>query len=296
MADDVCMAVNQESNLDLGTLLRAWRARVQPGDVGFRSGRDARRTPGLRREEVAWLAGVSPDYVKRLEQGRAHPSLGVLRAVARVLQLTETELELVCRLAGHAAEAEGMVPQRVAPSVQRMLARMPDVPIAVFDATWTLLTHNEVWSALMGGSRGEFGGDDRWSTNLVWRCFHDEDGRVRHPFPHKHRASLVADLRDVASRYPADRDLAGMVAALRRTSEEFARMWDEGIVAHYSSDVKTVDHPGVGAIELDCDVMSVHGADVRVIVFTAARGSVAAGQLALLTVIGLEDMDPADRP
>lgn len=274
---------------NLGSLLRTWRARVQPADVGFRSGRDARRTPGLRREEVSWLAGVSPDYVRRLEQGRAHPSLSVLRALARALQLSETEFELACRLAGH-AEVKGVVPQRLGPGIQRMLARLSDVPIAVFDATWTLLTHNEMWTALMGPSQG----DHRWSENVVWRAFNGVEGRVRHPFPREYHASLVADLRDVLSRYPADRGLTEMVAALRRSSGEFAGLWDDAAVVRYRSSSKTIDHPDVGAIELDCDVLTVEESDLRVIVFTAARGSAAAEKLDLLKVIGLEHMMKSD--
>lgn len=272
---------------NLAALLRSWRARVQPADVGlpFRPG--SRRTEGLRREEVAWLAGVSPDYVKRLEQGRAHPSSAVLRALSRTLRLTDTEYELACRLAGHAAELTGMVPQRVGPSVQRLLDRLADAPIAVFDAAWTLLEHNELWTTLTGddvrGRRGR-------SANLVWRSFNDDLGRVRHPFLDEHRKSLVADLRDVVTRYPADRELADMVGALQTSSPEFARLWEGSTVAHHGNETKIFDHPEVGELELDCDVLSVHGVDLRIIVFTAAPGSEAAAKLKLLTVLGTEDM------
>jgi transcriptional regulator with XRE-family HTH domain len=271
---------------NLAMLLRSWRARVQPADVGlpFRPG--SRRTAGLRREEVAWLAGVSPDYVKRLEQGRAHPSSSVLRALSRTLRLSDTEYELACRLAGHAAEPGGLVPQRVGPSVQRMLDRLSDTPIAVFDAAWTLLEHNDLWTALTGDVRGRSGR----SANIVWRVFHDDTGRVRHPYPQEHKTSLVADLRDVATRYPADRELADMIGALRTSSPEFAGLWEGSTVAHHRSETKTVDHPKVGELELDCDVLSVHGADLRIVVYTAAPDSEAADKLRLLTVLGTEDM------
>lgn len=277
---------------DLATLLRVWRARVQPADVGLPFGRGARRTPGLRREEVAWLAGVSPDYVKRLEQGRAHPSGAVLRALSRTLRLSDTEYELACRLAGHAAELDRPLPQRVGPSVRRLLDRLADNPIAVFDAAWTLLEHNELWTALIGGTPGRGGR----SANIVWRVFHGDPGRVRHRFPADYRTSLVADLRDVATRYPADHDLADMIGALRVSSPEFARLWEQQpSVAHHGSQTKTIDHPQVGPLELDCDVLSVHGADLRIVVYTAARGSEAAGKLRLLTVLGTENMTTAPR-
>ncbi|MEV0185909.1 helix-turn-helix domain-containing protein [Streptomyces sp. NPDC050625] len=276
---------------DLATLLRSWRARLQPQDVGlpFRPG--TRKTAGLRREEVAWLAGVSPDYVKRLEQGRAHPSLAILRALARTLRLSEAEYELACRLAGHAAQSGGLVPQHIGPGVQRLLDRLTDTPIAVFDAAWTLIQHNDPWAALTG---------DDWrggrSANIVWRAFHNDTGRVRHPHPDEHKASLIADLRDTAARYPADRELTDMIGTLRRSSPEFARLWEGSTVAHHNSERKTVDHPHVGEVELDCDVLSVHGADLRIVVYTAAPGSEAAHKLQLLTVLGTQNMTPPPLP
>jgi transcriptional regulator with XRE-family HTH domain len=277
---------------DLAAMLRSWRARVRPEDVGSPFARGARRTPGLRREEVGWLAGVSPEYVKRLEQGRAHPSADVLRALSRALRLTDAEFKLACRLAGHAAELDGTVPQLIGPNVQRLLSRLADVPIAVYDAAWTLLEHNDLWAALHGETRRRPGRE----TNLVWRTFHNDPGRVRHPSLEEHRASLVADLRDVASRYPADRQLAAMISELRRTNSDFARLWEGSAVAHHGNERKTIDHPQVGPIELDCDVLSIHGADLRVIVFTAAPDSEAAGKLRLLTVLGLQDMTPSTTP
>ena len=271
---------------DLAALLRSWRARVQPDEVGSPFARGSRKTPGLRREEVAWLAGVSPDYVKRLEQGRAHPSAGVLRAISRALRLSGVEYELACRLAGHAAESDGLVAQHIGPSVQRLLDRLADTPIAVFDASWTRLEQNDLWTALTGDVPGRAGRP----ANIVWRIFNDDPGRVRHPVPDDHKASLVADLRDVASRYPADRDLSDMITALRRSNPQFAHLWERSTVAHHGTERKTVDHPALGELDLDCDVLSVHGADLRIIVFTAAPGSETAGKLRLLSVLGSEDM------
>src|ERR1700688_454479 len=101
---------------NLAAMLSSWRARLQPADVGLTFRPGTRTTAGLRSEEVAWLAGVSPDYVKRLEQGRAHPGVAVLRALARSLRLSEAEYELACRLAGYAAENSGLVPRHIGPS------------------------------------------------------------------------------------------------------------------------------------------------------------------------------------
>jgi len=276
----------------LAVLLRSWRARLQPSDVGLPPQSGARRTAGLRREEVAELALISPDYIKRIEQGRAHPSGPVLRALASALRLSPAEYELACRLAGLASDRDGLVPQRIGPSVQRLIDRLGDAPIAVFDAAWTHLDHNDLWAALTGvdwrGRRGR-------TANIVWMTFVEEVVSVRHPYPDEHKASLVADLRDVAGRYPADRELKEMINELRSRSEEFARLWASGAVGHHKTARKTIDHPQVGPIELDCDVLSAHGSDVRIVVFTADPGSEAATKLRLLSVLAGENtLAPAE--
>lgn len=268
----------------LGEMLRSWRGRLRPEDVGSPFGHGSGRTPGLRREEVAWLAGVSPDYVKRLEQGNAHPSSSVVRALARALRLSPSEYDLACRLAGHATASDALVPQRIGESVQRLLDRLDDTPIAVFDAAWTRLDQNDLWTALTGDSRGHGSRAD----NIVWRSFLGDPGRVRHPELDAYRRSIVADLQAVVSHYPADRELASMVAELRAHSPAFSALWVGSAVDRYSSERKIIDHPELGALELDCDVLSVHESDLRVIVFSAAPGSVAAAQLRLLAVVGTQ--------
>ncbi|WP_346428790.1 hypothetical protein [Streptomyces sp. Z26] len=175
--------------------------------------------------------------------------------------------------------------------MRRLVDRLSDTPVAVFDAAWTHLDHNDLWTALTGSDwpvRGEgradgYGGD---AANLVRRTFFGDTAPVRHPSPERHRAALVADLRDTAARYPADRELAAMVDELRRSSTEFARLWTEGRVARHETAVKTFDHARVGPLEVDCDVLSASGSDVRVVVYTAAPGSEAAGKLRLLSVLG----------
>jgi hypothetical protein len=120
--------------------------------------------------------------------------------------------------------------------------------------------------------------------------FIEEVVSVRHPYPDEHKASLVGDLRDVAGRYPADRELKEMIDELRRRSEEFARLWAGGAVGHHNTARKTIDHPHVGPIELDCDVLSAHGSDVRIVVFTADPGSEAASKLRLLSALAGENV------
>lgn len=270
--------------LELGPLLRTWRGRLQPADVGSPFGFTSTRTPGLRREEVAWLAGVSPDYVKRLEQGRAHPTAGVVYALARALRLSESETATALRLAGHASDLRALMPRRITPSVRRLLDRFPDTPVAVFDAAWTRLDQNPMWSALTGDARGRGEPED----NLVWRVFLGDPGRVRHPQPEEYCASIVADLHRVHSRYPNDSDLASLVGALRQRSDEFARLWDSSALGQHGNERKTIDHPELGPIELDCDIVTVQGTELRLIIFTAEPETTAAEQLRLLAAIGTE--------
>ncbi|WP_269859416.1 MmyB family transcriptional regulator [Streptomyces sp. RPT161] len=119
--------------------------------------------------------------------------------------------------------------------------------------------------------------------------FNGDTGRVRHPLPEDCKKSLVADPRDMAARYPADSGLVGVISALRQSGPDLARPWEHATVAHHGNERKTIDHPEVGELELDCDVLSMHGADPRIIVFTAAPRGEAADKLRLLTVLAPED-------
>ncbi|WP_415394538.1 helix-turn-helix transcriptional regulator (plasmid) [Rhodococcus globerulus] len=273
-----------ENLTELGSLLRLWRGRLQPADVGSLFGTRSTRTDGLRREEVAWLAGVSADYVKRVEQGRARPSSSVVHSLARALRLTEPETTIVLSLAGHASDLRTLMPRRITPSVRRLLDRLSDSPIAVFDAAWTRLDENPLWTALTGDTRSRATRDD----NLVWRHFLGEPDRVRHPQLDLYRESIVADLRNTAARYPKDTELSELLTKLRAQSPDFARQWTASGIHEYDSGQKTIDHPELGPIQLDCDIVSLRGADLRIIIFTAAPESEAAQQLHLLNVVGTQ--------
>ncbi len=270
----------------LGSTLRGWRERLTTADVGLPSyGR--RRAPGLRREEVANLAGVSVDYLVRLEQGRArHPSPQVAGALARALRLADTERDHLFRLAGLAEPRQGLVPTHITPGVQRMLDRFGDAPVSVLDASWNLLAWNPLWGALLGDPSS-------WrerERNLVWRAFHALPTRaVLTDAEHERwRSSLVADLRIVVARYPDDASLVELVADLSATSPTFAALWEAGGVLAQSMARKTFRHPDVGLLTLDCDVLVVQGTDLRVVAYTAAPGSRDAEALALVGVVGLQ--------
>lgn len=279
------------ASAEFGQAIHRWRDRVSPEGVGLPSG-GRRRASGLRREELAQLAGISADYVMRLEQGRAtNPSSQVVEALARALRLSAAERERLYRLAGLAPPSPKTVPVFLPPSVQRLLDRLAGTPVAVYDATWTLLVANRAYTALMGDS-SQWRGQE---LNGVWRHFLGPGNRVEYT-PEGLRAfetALVADLRAAVDRYPADRRLRGLVMELRENSERFAELWDSGVVGIHDAARKTIDHPVVGPVTLDCDVLSVAGSDLRIMVYTAEPGSEDAERLALLMVVGTQEIESA---
>ncbi|MFG2716846.1 helix-turn-helix transcriptional regulator [Streptomyces sp. NPDC048416] len=277
------------SRSDFAALLRAWRDRLSPADAGF-TVTDGRRAPGLRREELAQLAGLSVDYVLRLEQGRAtSPSAQVVGALARALQLSRAERDQLYRSARLLPPRDGTVSTHVPPGIQRLAARLGDVPIGVFTADWTLVWWNTMWSALHGDpavlptaernlARALFGNGAARASMLPIRS---ERG------PDAFESSIVADLKDAVSRYPADAQLDRLVRELRAISEAFTHHWATQTTAvPHTTDRKTIRHPETGDILLDCDVLIVPGADLRMVTYTAATGSSDAGKLDLLRVTG----------
>ncbi|MEV3860861.1 helix-turn-helix transcriptional regulator [Streptomyces sp. NPDC050095] len=260
--------------------VRRWRDRVPPEAAGL-SSIGPRRAAGLRREELALLAGISADYVTRLEQGRAtHPSDQVVEALARALRLSTAERAHLFRLAGLAPPGRDTVPAALTPSVHRLLDRLAGTPVAVFDAAWTLLLANPLYTALMG-ERPDWRGHGR---NGAWWTFLGPPGRVRQSAEARRamEAALVGDLRTTAGRYPADARLRELVAELRADSPRFAELWESGAVGHHEAARKTVDHPDVGPLALDCDILTVAGDDLRFMVYTAEPGTPDADRLTLL--------------
>jgi hypothetical protein len=271
---------------DLARVLRAWRDRVRPEEAGLPAG-SGRRAPGLRREELAMLAHVSVDYVDRLEQGRAtHPSPQTLAALARALRLDEHERDHLYRVAGAAVPSRGAVPHHITPGVQRIVDRLTDVPVAVFTAAHDLVDWNPLWAAVNGDPSTRTGHEN----NVVWQWFVGGMPRVTHSPAEAEAfaADLVGDLRQARGRYPADAGLERLVQRLRRESPEFARRWDEARVADHRSSRKTLHHPCVGDITVDCDVLLAPGSDLRIVVYTAAPGSEDARRLELARTAGLQ--------
>ncbi|WP_261957671.1 helix-turn-helix transcriptional regulator [Streptomyces nigrescens] len=273
------------ASTEFGRTVRRWRDRASPEAAGLPAG-GHRRAAGLRREELAMLAGISVDYVTRLEQGRAtHPSEQVVEALGRALRLSGAEREHLFHVAGLVPPGQGTVPAYITPSVHRMLDRLTGTPVAVSDASWTLLLANPLYTALMGERQGR-------ERNGAWRAFLGSGGRVRHTTRSRRalETAVVADLRAAARRYPADQRLRQLIGELRAHSDRFAELWDSGAVGRHEASRKTIDHPQVGTMTLDCDLLSVAGSDLRIMVYTAEPGTEDAERLELLSVLGTQTM------
>ncbi len=275
---------------EFASVLKSWRDRISPEEVGLPAGA-GRRTSGLRREELAALAGISVDYIVRLEQGRAsNPSAQLLRALAIALRLTDLERDHLFRAAGAAPPSADIVPRHISPGVQRIIDRLSDVPMAVFTAAHDILLWNPLWAA-MNGDPSRFVG---WERNLVWRHF--TSGHAGTEFDAQHEedfaSDLAADLRAAVGRYPRDSALEKLVSRLRAESPEFERRWTQARVAEHRSSRKTVTTTPVGAITIDCDVLTAPGSDLRIVVYTVAPGSVDEAKLDLLRVTGLQTLAP----
>lgn len=205
-------------------------------------------------------------------------------ALARALHLDESERDHLYRCAELLPPSRQVVATHVPPGVQRLVTRVGDVPLAVFSADWTLISCSDLWSRLLG---------DPWSRsaaerNLVRTTFLSGPATpwpVRSERGQTHvEESLVADLRAVTGSYPADRDLVALVAQCRAGSPRFAHLWAAGLVRPHMSDRKTVQHPVVGDVTLDCDILTVPGADLRIVIYTVPAGGEAAAALDFLRV------------
>jgi transcriptional regulator with XRE-family HTH domain len=275
-----------ETREHAGAYVRAWRERLSPEAAGLPAG-GSRRTTGLRREELASLASISVDYLVRLEQGRAQrPSTQVLAALARALRLDVEERDHLYRVAGQAPPKRTQISSHVTPGIQRLVDRLHDVPVGVFDAAWNLIAWNAPWGALMGDPSAWTGRD----RNILWRVFTGTTGRVRSTDAEARafEANAVADLRRVAGAYPDDVELRQLIADLCRTSPRFADLWRQRIVNTQAANRKTIVHPDVGALTLDCDVLTAEGTDIRLVVYTADPSTPDADKLDLVRVLGLQ--------
>lgn len=279
-------------DMSFGRLVHGWRDRLSPEDVGLPV-TSARRAPGLRREELAALVGLSADYVVRLEQGRAvNPSAQVVSALARALQLSRAERDQLFLSAGLLPPRDGTIDTHVPAGVQRLVARLGDAPLAVFAADWSLVHWNQSWTALMGDPSTVPAAERNLARALFGRGPASATVRLPDSAVRNLAREIVADLKSATTRYPADDRLARLVSDLNADSAWFAALWrDSAPAPHRSTDRKTFQHPVVGDITLDCDVLDVPGADLHVVVYSAAAGSADHDKLEFLRVGAIRQAD-----
>ena len=274
----------------LADFLRRRRAALQPGDVGLAAG-SRRRTRGLRREEVASLAHMSTDFYARLEQRRgSRPSPQTVAALARALRLTPAERDHLFSLAGHNPPPRAFRTDHPSPGLLRILELL-DAPAQIVSDLGVTLAQNRLGVALMGDQTRHTG----LRRSMVYRWFTDPGARrlfpeSEHP---RHTRDHVAALREVHGRAGNDPECRELVDILLRESPEFAAEWERHEVKERSGTLKRFQHPVVGPLALDCQVLTAENLTERLVVFTAAPGTEDADRLALLGVVGTQEFPSA---
>lgn len=269
---------NVTMSAEIGHFLRTRRARIKPSDVGLpEHGR--RRVPGLRREELAQLAGVSIDYYNRLEQGRAPAvSDAVLDAIARVLRLDETELRHLSNLARPPTRRPHPRLNDLRPSLRQMIEAMPSTPAAVLGRRTDVLGWNALGDALYG-----FSAMAPSERNAAWHTFLHPGIKDFYPDWETVAEETVAVLRMMAGADPHDEALADLVSGIASRSAEFRAMWERHPVLERAHGFKRMRHPVVGELELTFETMgSPAAADEMLVVYSAAPGSASEERLGLL--------------
>jgi transcriptional regulator with XRE-family HTH domain len=277
-----------EGDNRIGQFLRARRERVRPEDVGLPDfGR--RRVPGLRREELATLAGVSADYYVRLEQGRErHPSEQVIDALSRALRLDDEAAAHLHELARPAPRRRGTAkrPERVRPELLRLMEAWSHTPAMVTSRHLNVLAANSLATALHGGfARG---------NNLVRSLFLDPAARDRYPAWDEVARDTVAALRSSVGPDLDDPHLTDLVGELSLKSERFRTLWARHDVREKTHGTKRFVHPQVGELTLHYETFAVAGGSGQVLsVYHAEPGSSTEQALALLSSMAAEDRAPS---
>jgi transcriptional regulator with XRE-family HTH domain len=277
---------------ELADFLRRRRGRLRPEEVGLPAG-TRRRTPGLRREEVSQLAGMSADYYMRLEQARSpQPSTQILASLARALRLTEDERDHLYLLTGHRPPAGRMAGDHVRPGLLYLLDELKETPAHITNDIGDLLAHNTMAEALLGCICSVREQD----RNFVWRWFTDPTiRRIYSPDERRqHSRAYVAGLRASLTRRGGDAASTRLVTGLRAASPEFAELWELHEVAVRRNSRIRVDHPAVGPVELDCETLLGPAEDQKLVIFTPVPGTPAADKLRLLRGLDHGEFAPAD--
>lgn len=267
----------------LGDFLRRRREGLAPADVGLPAG-SRRRTPGLRRDEVAVLANMSTTYYERLEQGRGpQPSATVLAGISAALRLTDDERQYVYRLAGQAPPASRSNGGYVDPSLEYVLRAVEDTtPAFMTDALGDVVAQNRLNVTLFG----VFAGLPGRGPNLIWRWFTSPRWRALLEPPDQHEATglaYVADLRAAVAERGHDDAAAALVAELCSASEEFARLWESHPVSALHCATKVVHDDRVGRLDLDCVVVTSAQSRQRLLLLKPVPGTPTQDRISLLS-------------
>ncbi|MGD8196030.1 helix-turn-helix transcriptional regulator, partial [Herbiconiux sp. P18] len=274
--------------------LRSFRGGLQPSGVGLPAGA-RRRVGGLRRDEVAALTGMSTDYYTRLEQSRGpQPSEQMLSALARALRLSSDERDYLYRLAGHNAPARSPLDSHVAPALMRVLDRLDATPALILSSLGETLAQNRLGAALLGEHSGYRG----MRRSSVYRWFTDPHERSIYPVADQARQSRaqVASLRAAYGAAGAQSRAGILLRELERVSSEFTEVWELHDVATRFSDHKTLLHPEVGAIELDCQALFTEDQSQTLLVLTPEPHSESARKIELLAVLGQQTFSAEELP
>jgi hypothetical protein len=271
-----------ERRPELSDFLRTRRAKIVPSDVGLADGA-RRRTPGLRREEVALLANIGATWYTRLEQGLPiNVSAYVLDGISHALRLTSDERRHLYVLAGlPMAVSPREEEERVSDLVVRVLDALGPSPAYVRGRRWDVLAWNASADAL-----NDFSSATGAARNLVWRLFREPSMQSRLGDPECVKRRCVAQFRAVAAKYPQDPAFIDLIENLRMHSAEFRTLWAQHDVLGSTEGLKRYLHPRLGELILDHTSFDLPGdGDMRMIVLTAARGSESERKLHLLNSI-----------
>lgn len=267
---------------ELSDFLRTRRAKIVPSDVGLADGA-RRRTPGLRREEVALLANIGATWYTRLEQGLPiNVSADVLAAISRALRLTSDERRHLYLLAGLPLTIAPDDEERVSELTLRVLDALDPSPAYVRGRRWDVLAWNRSADAL-----ADFSNATGKKRNIVWRIFRDEDSQCRYGDLKCVMRRCVANFRTVAAKYPNDPAFNELIEELRANSPEFRQLWAEHDVLGSTEGLKHFLHPDLGELILDYTGFELPGdGDMRMVVMTAEPGSESERKLQLLSGLG----------
>jgi transcriptional regulator with XRE-family HTH domain len=271
-----------DRHTEFALFLRSRRERLSPQDSGLPPSTTRRRTPGLRREEVAQLAGVSVDYYVRLEQGRKlRPSPAVLQALARALHLDPDEFRHMVTLLDQGPAAAPRAPERVRPGVRRLLERLDPTPAFVLGRRMDVLAWNTMAAALLG----DFGSLPAARRNMIWLLFLHPPTRSRYVNWADNARESIAHLRAAYGRHPDDPAMIELVDELSAKSVEFRELWARRDVREKGYGRKVVDHPDVGRLELEYETLRLPDSDQMLVSFTAPADSPSQAALDLLAVL-----------